>query len=39
MERYKIGGRQKVRSSEVQILKVESSVLKKKREYEREEGE
>jgi hypothetical protein len=28
-----------VRSREVQILKVESLVLKKKRKYEREEGE
>jgi hypothetical protein len=38
MERYKIRGRRKVRSSEVQILKVEILLLKK-REYEREEGE
>jgi hypothetical protein len=40
MERY-IGsrGRQKVRSRVVWILKVESLVLKKKRECERDEGE
>jgi hypothetical protein len=31
--------RRKVRSREVQILKVESFVLKKKKEYESEEGE
>jgi hypothetical protein len=34
----RIRGRQKVRSREVQILKVERLVLKKKRECEREEG-
>jgi hypothetical protein len=39
MERYRTGGRRKVRSREVHILKVESLMLKKKREYEREEGE
>jgi hypothetical protein len=33
------GGRRKVRSREVQILKVESLVLKKKRECERREEE
>jgi hypothetical protein len=33
------GGRRKVRSREVRILKVESLVLKKMGEYEREEGE
>jgi hypothetical protein len=33
------GGRRKVRSREVQILKVESLVLKKKRECKQEEGE
>jgi hypothetical protein len=38
-EKYKTGGRQKLRSREVQILKVESLVLKKKRECERDEGE
>jgi hypothetical protein len=38
-ERYKTGGRQKLKSREVQILKVESLVLKKKRECERDEGE
>jgi hypothetical protein len=37
-ERYRTRGRWKVRSMEVQILKVESLVLKKKRECEREEG-
>jgi hypothetical protein len=31
--------RRKVRSREVQILKIESFVLKKKKEYESEEGE
>jgi hypothetical protein len=38
MERYRTGRRQKERSREVRILKVESLVLKK-RECEREEGE
>jgi hypothetical protein len=38
-ERYRIRGRRKVRSREVQILKVESLVLKKKRECERAKGE
>jgi hypothetical protein len=40
-DRYRTlgGGRQKARSREVKILKVESLVLKKKKEYERDEGE
>jgi hypothetical protein len=39
-DRYRTwgGGRQKVRSREVKILKVESLVLKKKKEYERDEA-
>jgi hypothetical protein len=39
IERYRIRGRRKVRSREVRILKVESLVLKKKRECKREERE
>jgi hypothetical protein len=38
-ERYRTEGRRNVRSREVWILKVEISVLKKKRECESEEGE
>jgi hypothetical protein len=38
-ERYRSRGHQKVRSREVTSLVVESLVLKKKREYESEEGE
>jgi hypothetical protein len=38
-ERYRTGGHQMVRSREVWILKIESLVLKKKRECESEEGE
>jgi hypothetical protein len=37
-ERYRTGGRRRLRSREVRILKVESLVMKK-RECEREEGE
>jgi hypothetical protein len=39
MKRYETEGRRRVRSREVRILVVESFVLKKKREYEREEEE
>jgi hypothetical protein len=38
-ERYRTGGRRKVRSRGKQILKVENLVLKKNRKCEREEGE
>jgi hypothetical protein len=38
-ERHRIGGRRKVKSRKVQILKIENMMLKKKKECKRKEGQ